>query len=95
MSALPADECCGTESTEGDRSLQSQRGPYSQAIKQTKKKKKSHSGGVRAQCAPAHTPMKGNPAVGMAIFGMRVMQMTQQSLKDEGYTQKKKKKSSK
>lgn len=93
MSALPADECCGSESAEGDKSLQSQRGPYSQAISRTKKKKKSHSGGVEAVCAPARTPMKGNPAVGAAIFGMRVMQMTQQSLKDEGSAQRKKKSS--
>lgn len=91
MSALSADECCGRESAEGDRSLQSQRGPYSQAINRTKKKKKSHSEGVWTVCAPARTPMKENPAVGTAIFGMRVMQMTQQSLKDEGSTRAQKK----
>lgn len=58
---------------------------YSQAIKQKTKKIKQEWESLVVP-APAHTTDKRNPAPAVVIFEMRVMQMTQERLKDKGST---------
>lgn len=75
MSVLLVDECCGSESAEGDRSLQSKRGL--QSGYQTDKKNPQLGVWLWVPLHAQHRQIKRNLATTAIIFAMRVMQMTQ------------------